>query len=166
MPIHGEWRHLRANAELAIKTGVPRTKTLVVENGIVVDLTDGYADIAGAIPVGFVYVDGQSIGEITESSLKDRRILGEEGFISVVVVIESQTGKIVAGPDSHARGFTEDADLFNEVKGMIEKAMAHAVTSGINGTHQLQQVVRKTVGSWVGDKHRRKPMIVPVVIEV
>lgn len=166
MPIHGEWRHLRANAELAIKTGVARTNTLVVENGIVVDMADGYADVAGAIPVGFVYVDGQSIGEITESSLKDRRILGEEGIISVVVVIESQTGKIVAGPDIHARGFTEDNDLFNEVKGMIEKALATAVGNGINGTHQLQQVVRKTVGSWVGDKHRRKPMIVPVVIEV
>ena len=166
MPIHGEWRHLRANAELAIKTGVSRTNTLVVENGIVVDMTDGYVDVAGAIPVGFVYVDGQSIGEITESSLKDRRILGEEGFISVVVVIESQTGKIVAGPDIHARGFTEDNALFNEVKGMIEKALATAVGNGINGTHQLQQVVRKTVGSWVGDKHRRKPMIVPVVIEV
>jgi ribonuclease J len=166
MPIHGEWRHLRANAELAIKTGVARTNTLVVENGIVVDMADGYADVAGAIPVGFVYVDGQSIGEITESSLKDRRILGEEGFISVVVVIESQTGKIIAGPDIHARGFTEDNALFNEVKGMIEKALATAVGNGINGTHQLQQVVRKTVGGWVGDKHRRKPMIVPVVIEV
>jgi ribonuclease J len=166
MPIHGEWRHLRANAELAIKTGVPRNKTLVVENGITIDLADGYADVSGAIPVGFVYVDGQSIGEITEDSLKDRRILGEEGFISVIVVVDSQSGKIVAGPDIHARGFTEDAALFNEVTGMIEKAMAHAVASGMNGTNQLQQVVRKTVGSWVGDKHRRKPMIVPVVIEV
>jgi ribonuclease J len=166
MPIHGEWRHLRANAELAIKTGVPRSKTLVVENGITIDMADGYADISGSVPVGFVYVDGQSIGEITEDSLKDRRILGEEGFISVIVVVDSQSGKIVAGPDIHARGFTEDAALFNEVTGMIEKAMATAVASGINGTHQLQQVVRKTVGSWVGDKHRRKPMIVPVVIEV
>jgi len=166
MPIHGEWRHLRANAELAIKTGVPRSKTLVVENGITIDMADGYADISGSVPVGFVYVDGQSIGEITEDSLKDRRILGEEGFISVIVVVDSQSGKIVAGPDIHARGFTEDTALFNEVTGMIEKAMATAVASGINGTHQLQQVVRKTVGSWVGDKHRRKPMIVPVVIEV
>lgn len=166
MPIHGEWRHLRANAELAIKTGVPRSKTLVVENGITIDMSDGYADISGSVPVGYVYVDGQSIGEITENSLKDRRILGEEGFISVIVVVDSQSGKIVAGPDIHARGFTEDAALFNEVTGMIEKAMATAVANGINGTHQLQQVVRKTVGSWVGDKHRRKPMIVPVVIEV
>ena len=166
MPIHGEWRHLRSNAELAIKTGGPRTNTIVVDNGIVVDMADGYADIAGAVPCGFVYVDGESIGEITESSLKDRRILGEEGFISVVVVIDSQSGKIVAGPDIHARGFTEDKGLFGEVKGMIEKALATAVAGGINGTHQLSQVVRRTVGSWVGEEHRRKPMIVPVVIEV
>ena len=166
MPIHGEWRHMRANAELAIATGVPRTNTIVVDNGIVVDVHDGYADVSGAIPVGFVYVDGQSIGEITESSLKDRRILGEEGFISVVVVVDSQSGKIVAGPDIHARGFTEDRALFDEVKGMIEKALATAVAGGINGTHQLSQVVRRTVGSWVGEEHRRKPMIVPVVIEV
>jgi ribonuclease J len=166
MPIHGEWRHLRANAELAIKTGVPRNNVLVVENGIAIDMADGYADVAGAVPVGYVYVDGQSIGEITESSLKDRRILGEEGFISVVVVIESQTGKIVAGPDIHARGFTEDNALFDEVKNKIEKALAQSVANGNNATHQLQQVVRRTVGSWVGDEHRRKPMIVPVVIEV
>ena len=166
MPVHGEWRHLRSNAELAIKTGVLRANTFVVDNGIVVDMADGHVDIAGAIPVGFVYVDGQSVGEITESSLKDRRILGEEGFISVVVVVDSQSGKIVAGPDIHARGFTEDQGLFDEVKGMIEKALATAVGNGINGTHQLSQVVRRTVGSWVGEEHRRKPMIVPVVIEV
>ncbi len=166
MPIHGEWRHMRANAELAIKTGLARTNTIVVDNGIAVDVHDGYADVAGAVPVGFVYVDGHSIGEITEDSLKDRRILGEEGFISVVVVIDSQTGKVVAGPDIHARGFTEDKALFDEVKVMIEKALAKSVASGINGTHQLQQVLRRTVGSWVGEEHRRKPMIVPVVIEV
>ena len=166
MPIHGEWRHLRANAELAIKTGVPREKTIVVDNGIVIDMHDGYVDVAGAVPVGFVYVDGQSIGEITESSLKDRRILGEEGFISVVVVIDSQSGKIVAGPDIHARGFTEDQAMFDDVKVHIEKALAKAVAGGINGTHQLTQVVRRTIGSWVGEEHRRKPMIVPVVIEV
>jgi ribonuclease J len=113
-----------------------------------------------------VYVDGQSIGDITEDSLKDRRILGEEGFISVVVVINSQSGKIVAGPDIHARGFAEDAALFNEVKGRIEQALSGAVKGGVNGTHQLSQVVRRTVGSWVGSEHRRRPMIIPVVIEV
>lgn len=166
MPVHGEWRHLRANAELAIQTGVPRSNAIIIENGIVVDLVDHEASVVGSVPVGFVYVDGQSIGDITESSLKDRRILGEEGFISVVVVIDSQSGKIVAGPDIHARGFAEDQALFDEVKLRIEKALAIAVEDGINGTHQLSQVVRKTVGGWVGGEHRRRPMIVPLVIEV
>ncbi len=166
MPIHGEWRHLKANAELAIASGVPRKNTFIAENGIVVDLVNHEAKIAGAIPVGFVYVDGQSIGDITEDSLKDRRILGEEGFISVIVVIDSQSGKIVAGPDIHARGFNEDVALFDEVRGDIEKALTRAVADGNNGTHQLTQVVRRTIGSWVGQKHRRRPMIIPVVIEV
>jgi ribonuclease J len=138
----------------------------VIENGIVVDLIDHEAQVVGSVPCGFVYVDGQSIGDITEDSLKDRRILGEEGFISVVVVIDAQSGKIVAGPDIHARGFNEDESLFDGVKLEIEKALARAVADGINGTHQLSQVVRRTIGSWVGGKHRRRPMIVPVVIEV
>ena len=166
MPVHGEWRHMKANAKLAIQAGMKRENAVVVENGIVVDLIDHEVSIAGAVPVGYVYVDGQSIGDITESSLKDRRILGEEGFISVVVVIESQSGKIIAGPDIHARGFAEDVALFDEVKSRIEKALATAVGEGINGTHQLSQVVRKTVGNWVGAEHRRRPMILPVVIEV
>jgi ribonuclease J len=166
LPIHGEWRHLKANAELAIQSGVPRENTFIIDNGVVIDMVNHEAEIVGAIPVGFVFVDGQSIGDITESSLKDRRILGEEGFISCVVVIDSQSGKIVAGPDIHARGFNEDAAMFDEVKLRIEKALAAAVVDGINGTHQLSQIVRKTIGGWVGGEHRRKPMIVPVVIEV
>ena len=166
MPVHGEWRHMSANAELAISTGVKPSNVIVVDNGVIVDLSEGRARVVGAVPVGYVYVDGQSIGDITEASIKDRLILGEEGFISVIVVIDSQSGKIVAGPDIHARGFAEDLALFNEVKGRIERALTGAVAGGINGTHQLSQVVRKTVGSWVGEEHRRRPMIVPVVIEV
>ena len=166
MPVHGEWRHLTANAEIAISAGVPREHALIIENGVVVDLINHEASVVGSVPCGFVFVDGQSIGDITESSLKDRRILGEEGFISCVVVIESQSGKIIAGPDIHARGFAEDEALFDEVKLKIEKALARAVSEGINGTHQLSQIVRKTIGEWVGTTHRRRPMIVPVVIEV
>jgi ribonuclease J len=166
LPVHGEWRHLKANAELAIESGVPRENAFIIENGIVVDLIDHVAEVVGSVPCGFVYVDGQSIGDITESSLKDRRILGEEGFISVFVVVEAQSGKIISGPDIHARGFNEDEALFDEVKKEIEKALARAVADGIDGTHQLQQVVRRTIGNWVGQKHRRRPMIVPVVVEV
>ena len=149
LPVHGEWRHMRANADLAMKSGLSEHNVVIAENGITIDVANGHADISGYVPCGYVYVDGQSVGEITESSLKDRRILGDEGFISVVVVIDSQNGKIVAGPDIHARGFTEDQSLFDDVKGDIEKALSKAVAGGFNGTHQLSQVVRKTIGSWV-----------------
>jgi ribonuclease J len=165
MPVHGEFRHLVANAELAIKTGVPPERVVVAEDGLVVDLVDGVARITGAVRCGYVYVDGSSVGEITEVDLKDRRILGEEGFISIVVVVDSGSGKVVAGPEIHARGFVEGADVFDEVRPMIEEALETAVNDGIVDAQQLQQVIRRTTGRWVNKTHRRRPMIIPVVLE-
>lgn len=104
MPVHGEIRHLVANGALAVKTGVEANRVVLAEDGVVVDLVDGRAKIVGAVPCGYVYVDGSSIGEIDESDLKDRRILSEEGFISVFAVVDSSSGTIVAGPQIHARG--------------------------------------------------------------
>ncbi len=98
IPVHGEWRHLKAHADLAALTGVPDSNILIAEDGVVVDLINGQISIAGKVPAGYVYVDGLSVGEITEASLKDRLILGDEGFISVVVVVDSTSGKLVAGP--------------------------------------------------------------------
>ena len=166
MPVHGEWRHLRANAELARLTGVARENIVVADDGVVVDLVDGLARIVGAVPCGFVYVDGTSVGDITEASLKDRRILGEEGFISIVVAIDATTGRIVAGPDIHARGFAEEEGVFDEVKERVIRDLASAVADGITDTHQLAQIVRRTVGQWVNSAHRRRPMILPLVVEV
>ncbi|MSO33014.1 MAG: ribonuclease J [Candidatus Nanopelagicaceae bacterium] len=166
MPIHGEWRHLRANGAIAKSAGVRSENVIIAEDGVVVDLSKGKAAIVGSVPCGYVYVDGTSVGDISEASLKDRRILGEEGFISVVVVIDSQTGKIVAGPDIHARGFVEDESLFDQVRDKIVSELQDAVSSGVSGSHQLSQVVRRVVGKWVGGQHRRRPMILPLVIEV
>ena len=98
LPIHGEWRHLRAHAQLASLTGVPDRNIVIAEDGVVVDLVDGQASVTGAVPCGYVYVDGLTVGEVTESQLKDRRILGEEGFVSVVIVVDASTGKMVAEP--------------------------------------------------------------------
>ncbi len=165
MPIHGEWRHLRANAALAMKTGVPSERVVLAGDGVVVDLKNGEADIVGAVPCGYVYVDGSSVGEVTETLLKDRRTLGEEGFISVVAAVDLTTSKVIAGPEVHARGFGEDETVFNDVLPLIEAALESALKDGVTNTHQLAQVVRRTTGKWVGDKHRRRPMIVPVVIE-
>src|SRR4029453_19382347 len=149
MPVHGEVRHLIANADLAERTGVPRERIMIAEDGVVVDLGDGGARIAGAVPCGYIYVDGASVGEITEADLKDRRILGEEGFISIIVVVDSGSGKAVGGPDLHARGFAAPQAVFVSVKPRIVDALREAANSGTTDTHQLQQVVRRVVGRWV-----------------
>jgi ribonuclease J len=166
MPVHGEIRHLRANADLAIATGVEPRNVAMAEDGVVVDLVDGHARVVGAVPCGYVYVDGASVGDITEASLKDRRILGSEGFVSVHVVVDSATGKVVGGPVVSARGFLEDEAVFDDVLPLITAALEEAGSRGVGEAHQLQQVVRRTLGRWVSSTHRRKPMIIPVVIEV
>lgn len=166
MPVHGETRHLIANGKLAEQTGVPAQNVLLCEDGSVVDLRAGTARVVGQIEAGYVYVDGSSIGEITDTDLKDRRVLGEEGFISVVTVVNRQTGKIVAGPDIHARGVAEEEEVFKGIKPKIAQALTEAIQDNKeHTTHQLQQVVRRTIGAWVSRKLRRKPMIVPVVVE-
>ncbi|MBA2456154.1 MAG: ribonuclease J [Nocardioidaceae bacterium] len=164
MPVHGEMRHLHANAELARATGVPAERVVVAEDGVVVDLHAGVARVSGKVECGYVFVDGSSVGDITETELKDRRILGDEGFISVVVVIDSVTGKIVTGPEIHARGFSDDG-VFNAVRPQLEEALDVAVREGVRDSQQLQQVIRRTVGRWVSATYRRRPMIIPVVLE-
>jgi ribonuclease J len=165
IPVHGEWRHLKAHAELAALTGVPQRNIVIAEDGVVVDMVGGQISVAGQVPCGYIYVDGLSVGEITEASLKDRLILGEEGFISVVVVVDSTSGKLVAGPEIHARGSGIDDAGLAEVRSLLEEALADAAKEGISEVHQLRQLVRRTVGRWVTDNYRRRPMIIPVVVE-
>ncbi|WP_460776410.1 ribonuclease J [Microbacterium sp. GXF7504] len=165
LPVHGEYRHLMANAKLAQDTGIPAERTILGENGTVVDLKDGVAEVVGQRDIGFVYVDGSTVGEITDADLKDRRILGEEGFISVIAVVDAATGRVISGPEIHARGFAEDDAVFEDVKPKIAAALAEAASSGVRDTHALSQVMRRTIGRWVNQRLRRRPMIVPLVIE-
>ncbi len=165
MPIHGEVRHLHANARLAEQTGVPHNRILMTQDGSVVDVVDGEASVVGQVPCGFVYVDGASVGDITEGSLKDRRILGEEGFISVVIVVDHVEQTILAGPEIHARGFADSDAVFDEVVPEIQDKVLRALKDGVTEQHALAQIIRRTLGRWVSNQHRRRPMIVPVVIE-
>ncbi len=165
MPIHGEVRHLVANGAIAVRSGVPAENVVLAEDGVVVDLVDGRARIVGAVPCGNVYVDGSSVGGITEAELKDRRILGEEGFISVFAVVDSQSGKVLAGPTINARGVAEDDDVFDQILPDVARALEEAVVGGSVDAQQLQQVVRRVVGRWASNRLRRRPMIIPVVIE-
>lgn len=164
MPVHGEVRHLVANAALAVQTGVPAERVVLAEVGVVVDLVEGRASVVGAVPCGYVYVDGSSVGGVTDAELKDRRILGDEGFISIFAVIDSATGKVLANPQIHARGFAEDDAVFEDIRPELEAALEEAALQGAD-THQLQQVVRRVVGRWVSTRLRRRPMIIPVVVE-
>lgn len=165
MPVHGEVRHLVANAALAVQTGVPADRVVLAEDGVVVDLVDGKASVVGAVPCGYVYVDGSSVGGITEAELKDRRILGDEGFISIFAVVSSADGKVLAGPQIHARGFAEQDEVFEDILPELTRALEEAAAQGAVDTHQLQQVMRRVVGRWVSNRLRRRPMIIPVVVE-
>jgi ribonuclease J len=163
LPVHGEIRHMLANAALARSVGVENV--VVAEDGVVVDLVGGVASIVGKVDVGLVFVDGTSVGDITEADLKDRRILGEEGFISVIIVVDSVTGKVSAGPEIHARGNALENDDFSAVQKSVTDTVNAALAEGNVDSYQLQQTVRRVVGRWVSNTHRRRPMIIPVVVE-
>ncbi|WP_415856237.1 ribonuclease J [Sinomonas sp. G460-2] len=166
MPVHGETRHLIANGNLALETGMDPDSVILGDNGTVVDLANGKAKIVGQVEVGFVYVDGSSVGAITDADLKDRRILGDEGFISVITVVNRSTGKVVSGPEIHARGVAEDDAVFDDIIPKVNEALEEAILSKPDHTaYQLQQVVRRVIGTWVSRKLRRRPMIIPVVLE-
>ena len=166
MPVHGEWRHLRAHAALAEQTGMSGDRVLLAENGVVIDLVDGKASITGHVPVGDVYVDGLNVGDVGEESLQARRILGDEGFVALTVVIEPSTRTIVRPVHLSTRGFSDDPAAFDEVLALVENKLKEALEDGDVDPHRLSQTIRRTVGKWVSDTYRRRPMIIPTVLEV
>jgi ribonuclease J len=145
---------------------VPPERVLVVEDGVVVDLVDGKASVVGVRPVGNVFVDGTTVGDLAEASVRDRRILAEDGFVSVVVVLDSTTGAIVAGPEIHARGLAEDDSVFEAVRPRIAQAVEEAARNGYDDVYELQQTIRRAIGPWLNRRLRRRPMIIPVVVEL
>ena len=161
MPVHGEMRHLYANAALAQATGVPNV--VIAEDGHVVDLEDGVAKVVGAYPCEHIYVDGSSVGEITEDELKERRILGAEGFLTIVAVVNLDTKTIVSGPNVHARGIAETDEVFEGIIPDLRAVLQTALDEGETDSHQLQQALRRKFGSFAGRKLRRRPMIIPIV---
>lgn len=163
MPVHGEIRHLIANGKLAQKTGVPEENVVIVEDGGVIDLAKGKAKVVGKIDASYIFVDGSTVGDVSEA-VSDRLILGEEGFISIITVVNTHNREVVSGPIINARGFAEEDTVFDDVHRQIYDALEDALRDGVEDTHRLQQVVRRTIGQWVSRKLRRRPMIVPVVI--
>jgi ribonuclease J len=165
MPVHGEWRHLAANGDLAVKTGVHPKGVVIAEDGFVVDLLKGRVSITGKVSAGNVYVDGETVGGATEAHLKDRRNLAEEGVITVVAIVDTDSGTLAEPPDFLARGFVHDDKTFEAVVPLIEKALAKAAEEGVGGATQLEQLITRAVSNWAHRTYRRSPMIIPIVID-
>ena len=165
MPIHGEVRHLVGNGQLAVKTGIDPQNVVLAEDGVTVDLKDGVARVSGIVPCEYVYVDGRSIGEISEDELETRRTLGSEGFISIFAVVEHDSGMVLAGPEIRAIGMAEDDSVFEEILPDVAQALKDAAAPGGQDPYVLQQAMRRVMGRWVARRLRRRPMIVPVVTE-
>ncbi|QFZ22622.1 ribonuclease J [Saccharothrix syringae] len=166
MPVHGEWRHLRANAALAVATGVNEERVVIAEDGVVVDMVDGKAAVSGRVEVGHVYVDGLSVGDVGESTLSDRLVLGEGGFIAITVAVDSSSGRAVAPPTVSGRGFSDDPKALDQAVSLVEMELSRTEAEGITDSHRIAQAVRRVVGRWVAETYRRRPMIVPTIIPV
>jgi ribonuclease J len=166
MPVHGEWRHLRAHAAIARSCGIADERIMLAEDGTVVDLVEGLARITGKIPVGYVYVDGLEVGDIGDATLKDRRILGEDGFLSILVAVDLEAGKVVYGPEITARGFSDDPEALDPIQVELVAVLEQALADGTRDSGALANLVRRTVGRWVDKTYRRRPMLMPMVVEI
>jgi len=165
LPVHGEWRHLTANADLAIATGVPEDRVLVVEDGVVVDLDRGRASIAGRIPAPYVFVDGATIGVATEDALKDRLSLAEEGHITVLGIYDLATQKLVEPVEFIPRGFVEAVGWEDQAEDVAAKALEQATARGHVDGEAAERAIEDGLSRWFFRRHRRTPVITTVVID-
>ncbi len=165
MPVHGETRHLVANGQLAVKTGVAPENVVLAANGVVVDLKNGHVKVVGQVPVELVFVDGASVGEVSQDELAERLALGSEGFITAYAVIDPKTRRVTSGPTVKAQGVAEADETIESIVPQIKEALDQELAKGQTHPKQLQQAMRRVIGRWANKKLRRRPVIVPVVVE-
>jgi ribonuclease J len=165
MPVHGEWRHLRANRQLAISTGVNPDNTVLAQNGVVVDLVNGQASVVGQVPVGNLYVDGVTMGDVGEEEIEERATMKEGGLINVTVVIDNRSGRPLEDPQVVAKGFSDaSASMMKQVSEVVDNTMLDLAGEGENDPYRMAQVLRRKVGKFVRDKWKREPLIVPTIV--
>jgi ribonuclease J len=169
MPIHGEYRMLKMHTDLAVSCDIPRENTFVMGNGDVLALTQDEAHLAGRIPSGDVYIDGSGIGDIGSVVLRDRRILSEDGLVIVVATVDLKRNRVVSGPDIISRGFVymrESGAMIHEAQQMLSKQMQRKLASSPADFDALKSEVIDVLGPYLYDKTKRKPMVLPVIMEV
>ena len=167
VPIHGEYRHMVANAKLGTLMGLERDHVLVCEDGDVLELSDDGLQAAGRVPAGYLYVDG-IVGDVGQGVLRDRRVLAEEGVVVVVVTVDVESGKVLTGPELITRGWVyapEAEDLLDEACDRVAAVVEAALANGMRDVEGLEREVRRAAGKFVSERTKRRPMIVPVVME-
>ncbi|MFM2070502.1 MAG: hypothetical protein RLZZ623_765 [Actinomycetota bacterium] len=167
VPIHGEYRHMVANAKLGMLMGVARDHVLLCEDGDVLELSDDGLAAVGRIPAGYLYVDG-IVGDVGQGVLRDRKVLAEEGVVVVVVTVDVGTGKVITGPEIITRGWVyapEAEDLLDEACDTVAATVERSLAAGVRDVEALERDVRRAAGKFVSERTKRRPMIVPVVME-
>jgi ribonuclease J len=166
MPVHGEFRMLAAHARLARDAGVDADNIVLAENGSVVELSDGRARLVDTVESGSTFVDGLGVGDVKDVALRDRRHLSEDGVLIVVVTIGSQNGREIAAPEVITRGFAESGPLLDEAREEAARTLAHCLGEDISELKLLQEHIHDAVGTLIRERTGRRPMILPVVLEV
>ena len=169
MPVHGEYRHLKQHAELACKLGLPETNTCLAENGDIIEVTRNYIKKTGTTQSGQVFVDGLGVGDVGHIVLRDRKHLSQDGILTVVVTIERESGKVVAGPDIISRGFVyvrESEVLMDEAKRIVKKVLNECEEKKTIDWSTLKSNIREELRGYLYEKTRRRPMILPIIMEI
>ena len=169
VPVHGEYKHLKAQAKLAMELGIDKDNIFILNSGEVLSMDDEGAGVTGKVPVGTVLVDGLGVGDVGNVVLRDRQHLAEDGILIVVMSLEGTTGELLAGPDIVSRGFVyvkESDELMDEAHKVIEKAVFSCLDKNITDWGKIKGTIKDTLSEFVWKKTKRRPMILPIIMEI
>lgn len=169
IPVHGEYRHLKQHAELAVDVGLPEKNFMIGENGDVIEITRDSIKKNGSVTSGQIFVDGLGVGDVGNIVLRDRKHLSQDGILTVVVTISKETASVVAGPDIISRGFVyvrESEDLMDEAKQIVKDVLRDCEKKGICDWATMKSSIRDGLRSFLYEKTKRKPMILPIIMEI
>ena len=169
IPVHGEFRHRKAQAQLALELGMPKENVLMISSGDVLEISEDGAEVVGKVPAGPVFVDGLGIGDVGNIVMRDRQHLAEDGIIIVVLTLEGGSGQLLAGPDIVSRGFVyvrESEDLMEEAQAIVDQAVADCLEHHVSDWGKIKNIIRDSLSDFLWKRIKRNPMILPIIMEV
>ena len=169
IPVHGEYRHLKAQAQIASDLGIPKENIFILSSGDVLEICEDSAEVVGKVPAGSVFVDGLGIGDVGNIVMRDRQHLAEDGIIIVVLTLESGSGQLLAGPDIVSRGFVYvrgSESLMDEAQHVLNDAVHQLTDRGVTDWGRIKTQIKDALSEYVWKRTKRRPMIIPIIMEV